>query len=246
MQARTKSLFHFTPTIDNLLLILGDGFWPRYSLEDISWMDVGISKLAWPMISFCDIPISRLKAHTDFYGNYGIGLCREQWSATGLNPVLYVSPGSLLKDSLRELLLDVRNNPDRRSNTNAMVLLAHCKEMEGMVMRNGEMKRKDFYSECEWRFIPWVEGVGGENKPGFLLSEEEYRDDHFLKLANDERRAQMLMIEPSDVRYLLVKTQKDVHAMIGFIDSEMGHYSNIARDMLKTRILVLDDVSCDL
>jgi hypothetical protein len=123
MNARTKTLFHFTKSLDVLLRILEEGFWPRYWLEDITWLDGGVPRLAWPMVSFCDIPISRLREHTEFYGNYGIGLVREQWQATGLNPVLYVTPDSMLKDLLRELLLAVRKNPDPRVKTAAMVVL---------------------------------------------------------------------------------------------------------------------------
>src|SRR6266487_3729891 len=85
MNARTKTLFHFTRTLDNLMSILKEGFWPQYSLEDISWIEGGVPRLAWPMVSFCDMPISRLREHTAFYGNFGIGLCREQWRDTGLN-----------------------------------------------------------------------------------------------------------------------------------------------------------------
>ena len=107
MNARTKTLFHFTKSLDILLRILEEGFWPHYSLEDISWLNGPVPRLAWPIVSFCDIPISRLHEHTNFYGNYGIGLCRERWRATGLNPLLYVSSDSIVKESLRELLLEV-------------------------------------------------------------------------------------------------------------------------------------------
>jgi len=150
MNARTKTLFHFTKSLDILLRILEEGFWPHYSLEDISWLNGPVPRLAWPIVSFCDIPISRLHEHTDFYGNYGIGLCRERWKATGLNPLLYVSSDSIVKESLRELLLEVENNRDLRSKTNAMVVLAHCKPLGGWMTASGEKKmEKDFYSECE-------------------------------------------------------------------------------------------------
>jgi hypothetical protein len=35
MNARTKTLFHFTKSLDVLLRILEEGFWPQYSLEDM-------------------------------------------------------------------------------------------------------------------------------------------------------------------------------------------------------------------
>ena len=41
MNARTKTLFHFTRTLDNLMLILQEGFWSQYSLEDMKEMENG-------------------------------------------------------------------------------------------------------------------------------------------------------------------------------------------------------------
>jgi hypothetical protein len=170
MKARTRTLFHFTKSLETVMRILQEGFWPKYSLEDTSWIDPRVPRLAWPMVSFCDIPISRLCEHTDFYGSYGIGLCRQQWKAYGLNPLLYVSPDSMLIRELRELLLAATSNSNRRIRTCANVLLAHCKSLAGFAERNGQRCPKDFYAECEWRFLPWVEGDGGENKFGFWAS----------------------------------------------------------------------------
>jgi len=243
MNARTKTLFHFTKTLDNLLSILKEGFWPRYSLEDITWLDCETPRLAWPMVSFCDIPISRLQEHTEFYGNYGVGLCRETWKATGLNPLLYVSPDSILRDLLRELLLDVRKNPNLRIKTAAMVVLATCKPLAGLMEVKGTKRRKDFYSECEWRFLPWVEG----GKYSFFMREEQFRDALQLRDANEERRqSRMLEFYPDEVRYLLVETPEDVHRLVDFINTQMADYSPVARDVLKTRIIILDDIGSDL
>jgi hypothetical protein len=245
MNARTKTLFHFTKRLDRLLRILQEGFWPQYSLEDVAWLDGGVARLAWPMVSFCDIPISRVREHTEFYGSYGIGLCRERWRATGLNPLLYVSPGSILRDSLKELLLEVRKNPDPRSKTNAMIVLAHCKPLEGLTEVNGEIRKKDFYSECESRFTPWVEGGGGW-KHGFLMEEQEFRDKQALEEANDERRNdRMLKFVPADVRYLLVKSVEDVPQLVRCINTELASYSPDVLDVLKTRITVLDEICSD-
>jgi hypothetical protein len=88
---RTTCLFHFTESLDILCKILKEGFWPQYSLEDIAWLNGPVPRLAWPMVSFCDIPITRLHDHTKFYGCYGIGLWREQLIPTGVSPVTYVT-----------------------------------------------------------------------------------------------------------------------------------------------------------
>lgn len=246
MGPRTKTLFHFTESLATLQCILKEGFWPKYVLEDISWLESGIPRLAWPMVSFCDIPISRLRNHTDFYGTYGIGLCRKNWKATGLNPLLYVSPDSVLRDCLRDLLLDVNSNSSSRIRTAAAILLANCKPLEGMAEANGGKQAKDFYSECEWRFIPWVsrEDNGGEH--GFFLTEDKFQNTQVRDTANAERRQQMLGIVPGDIRYLLVRSWEDASDLISFIDTEMADYAAIVRNMLKTKISVLEEVTCDM
>ena len=245
MNARTKTLFHFTKKLDVLMLILQEGFWPQYSLEDISWIDGGVPRLAWPMVSFCDIPLTRLREHTEFYGDFGVGLCREQWGPTGLNPLLYVSPDSMLKPSLRELLLDVRKNPNERAITNAQVVLAHCKPLHGEMSVNGEKKEKNFYSECEWRLFPWVDGKGSGNY-GFTMMEEAFRTEQIRTDANLEmRRNRMFEVLPEEVRYLLVKSVEDVPRLARFINEKLTHYPSDDLELLKTRIVVLEELSCD-
>jgi hypothetical protein len=222
--------------------IMCEGFWPQYSLEDITWLEWPnkMSKLAWPMVSFCDIPISRLRKHTGAYGNYGVGLCRERWSATGLNPVFYISQDSIVRAFLREVLLETANNQNPRTRTAGMITLGNCKPL---VDKNS----KDFYSECEWRFLPWVEGVGDKNKYGFFMLEKDFNDDQIRKEANAERRNdRMLEFYPDDVRYLLVNEKQEVPKLIEFIDTKMTGYSRLALDLLKTRIIVLAEISDDL
>src|SRR5436305_12297090 len=148
MNPRTQTLFHFTNSLDTLLRILREGFWPQYCLEDVRWLgDKSTQWLAWPMVSFCDIPISRLHQHTEFYGFYGIGVYRAQWAATGLNPVLYISDDSTVRSFLRQLILDTKQAGNSHMKTAGMVMMAYCKPMRGRV--HGVDKEKDFYSECE-------------------------------------------------------------------------------------------------
>lgn len=54
-----------------------NGFWPRYCLEDFRWYNKDIPNVSYPMVSFCDIPLTRIREHTDFYGSFGIGMTRE-------------------------------------------------------------------------------------------------------------------------------------------------------------------------
>ena len=125
------SLFHYTPTFDNLKGILQNGFRPSFSLERIAFSFVDDptpeeAKLMsqaniWKwvrlqnnnpsdrdayiaMISFCDIPVRLSHQHSKIYGRYAIGLSK-QWAedVIGLNPVLYMSSKSQLLRSFNIL-----------------------------------------------------------------------------------------------------------------------------------------------
>jgi hypothetical protein len=54
----SATLFHFTRSLDTLQQILGSGFKPFYSSEDLKMF--GVSECPGiPMVSFCDIPLSQ-------------------------------------------------------------------------------------------------------------------------------------------------------------------------------------------
>lgn len=202
------------------------------------------------MVSFCDIPISRLHEHTEFYGCYGVGLYRERWMANGVNPIFYVSPDSIVKPSLAEMLAKEREHFDWRSRTNAIVVLAHCKPLKGLQKTNGEMREKDFYAECEWRFIQWVDAFDEQNKHGFSLTEAQFNNPKVKEEANNERRTNLLEIVPADITHLIVKSVEDAYELVRFLDEEYWRSENARCPddilfVLKSRVLVLDDVLHD-
>jgi hypothetical protein len=250
MNARTKCLFHFTDTLDILQSILKDGaFWPQYCLEDIAWLNGPSVRLAWPMVCFCDIPITRLQEHTTFYGSYGIGLRRDPSISSLVSPVAYVTEvDSNFKDALREIQKKGEESKDPVFMTKVALFLAHCKPTRGLCLVNGAEIQRDFYCECEWRYVPWVQSGEGM-KYGFTLPEENYKNVHDRTEANKERREDMLRFEPVDVKYLLVKSLEDVPKLTTFINCELGgkgiRYGSDVLDVLKTRILILDEIGDD-
>ena len=92
-----------------------------------------------------------------------------------------------------------------------------------------------------------MEGVGDKNKFGFLMDEKSFRDVKILNEANAERRNdRMLSFRPEHVRYLLVGVKEDVPKLINFIDTKMSDCTRLELDLLKTRIIVLNEISGDL
>ncbi len=158
MNPKSHTLFHFTKSRETLKLILKNGFWPKYCLEDVSWL--GYDKynyVAYPMVCFCDIPLSRLSEHVNFYGEFGIGLTKQWAESNGLNPVFYVAGANNISTSF--IQLNEHSNKLEGEERKAMkitnrYLLAHSKPANGTVVVDGKPVDKEFYQESEWRYVP--------------------------------------------------------------------------------------------
>jgi hypothetical protein len=232
---RTKSLFHFTKRLDVLLSILKNGFWPSYCFEDISWVS-GNDFYGSSMVCFCDISLPKLERHTAFYGRFGIGMKREWGVSNGLNPLLYVSTQSIVCEAISRTFA----NPDP-ANTwgkrDVMVTLAHTKPLVGKMRIAGDIIEKEFYEECEWRFVDL-------SRAGIFPSEAPTAAA--LDTLNEKAREYPLEFEASDVKYLLVESESDVGPLVDFINSELVGVSQEQLRLLATKILVLDSLRHDL
>lgn len=85
---RTSSLFHYT-TYNGLKSILKQGIIPNYCKEDFS-IDGDAFAVGIPMVSFCDIPLTRTYEFTKRYGHHAIGLSKEWALKNQINPILYI------------------------------------------------------------------------------------------------------------------------------------------------------------
>lgn len=74
--SHTSSLVHYTKSQARLLSILKQGFGFSYCKEEFLYKHKQIY-VGIPMLSFCDIPISRSLEHSQKYGKYAIGLSKE-------------------------------------------------------------------------------------------------------------------------------------------------------------------------
>lgn len=100
MQVTSNSLFHFTNSLQNLKGILKDKFQLTYCREQYK-LDYETHDSYYPIISFCDIPLSLTKKHINSYGSYGIGMKKEWGINHGLNPVLYIENNSQLAEGIQ-------------------------------------------------------------------------------------------------------------------------------------------------
>lgn len=245
MKPKSNTLFHFTRSIENLKSILSGGFHPRYCLEDVRYLMDYCEHIGYPMVCFCDIPITRLADHTNFYGEYGIGLSKEWGLKNGLEPVIYsTSSGIATKvfkyiDQLHDS--DGFNKIPDESQRNILEiwndLLPRVKPLEGNMVVSGNFVEKDFYQESEWRYVPEIFEMAFEDKEKFEGKRNGY---------NESVLSYTLEFVPSDVAYIFVKKESEIPAIFDFIQNNMGQFPLNDIKILTSRIISLDALSKDM
>ncbi len=248
----SNTLFHFTDSSDNLISILENEFYPRYSLENWSFLNKVERYEKWeiaiPMVCFCDLPLSKIRSHLEFYGNYGIGLKKEWGLLNGINPVLYINVGSYLHQYLIHICeknTEITNKSDVSLITNE--LLSFVKLYEDKIWRNNEYLSKKFYDEREWRFVPYLLNEGYNIKDtDYRLSEEEYFNPVKLSQANlkIEQRIK-LKFEPNDIKYLIVKEENEILPLINAVNKIKQKYSEDVKKVLFSRIISCEHILTD-
>lgn len=248
MNPRSSTLFHFTKGIETLKTILIEGFWPRYCLEDFSWYNVEIGHIAYPMVCFCDIPLSRINQHVSFYGEYGLGMSLEWGRKSGLNPIVYLSSASPLTSSVRSILANIRNNTETHYYNAAIDtnhIISYIKPLEGWLPQSISVptppEPKKFYQENEWRFVPsnglvnpWVRRV-------------DFEKNEIRELSNTLTKQKcMLRFESSDIKYIFLRFDSEIPALVDHINSNLKHYSVAEVKILSSRIVSLESIRNDL
>lgn len=247
MKPTSQSLFHFTRSRDVLELILLNGFWPRYCVEDVEWArtdDKDAGQVAMPIVCFCDIPLSRIEEHVLFYGEYGIGLTREWALRSGLSPVQYIVEGSRIAKAIGRMSeLGPKNfdEDERRAFLLAGVtLVMNVKPLSGTMVVNGKPIAKEFYPESEWRYV-----ASGADFEAFLMP-DSFTDAVSLDQANElTRQHGMLEFLPSDVRYVFVRSDADIPPIMNFIQMKLDHFPAADLKVLMSRVTSLESVRND-
>jgi len=215
----------------------------------------GIKEPSWafPLISFCDIPLSQASKHMTTYGNYALGLNKEWGIRNGVAPVLYCYPNSTAARSIGALLTalyDARtkreegetNTSDEAVGVEKITELIHfIKQYEGPFLRRGRIvPNVRFYDEREWRFIP----------QNFLdlpvLGRNDYLNFNELATANDKaREATILKFEPSDIKYIVVATETEILPMIQAVARIKQKYDEDQVKVLTSRIISAEQIIAD-
>jgi hypothetical protein len=195
------------------------------------------------MVCFCDIPLSRINDHVQFYGEFGLGLTRQWGLRNKLSPVLYLTPENPVASSILGLNEIFDEIPEEKHDKHKHVvrrLLSFIKPVEGRMVVDSKPVEKEFYQESEWRHVAGVD-VG----EGYLTA-EEFRDHEALRSANDlTRQHHMLKFLPSDIRYIFVRSDSDIPSLMNFIQTELDYYPGADSKILMSRVTSLESLRVD-
>ena len=244
MKPRSHTLFHFTKSIDALKSILKNGFWPRYSLEDFNWYNSEMGFIGYPMVCFCDIPLTRIGEHVGFYGEYGLGLTKQWGMPNGLSPLIYLSQSTPVSEALFRLFKNnVQNTQDYYEDSAKDInsIISYIKPVEGNILVGAIPTPKEFYQENEWRYVPKSHTISQ------WINKEDYADSKKLsqlnKIAKDDG---VLQITPNDIKYIFVKSDANIPGIINFIQTELDYYSGNDLKILMSRVVSSESINVDL
>jgi len=195
-----ETLYHYTPYMGTLCSILESGFWPKYSKENIEWLEFhgnkeiglpGDKELGLPMVCFCDIPFQQIESHIRIFGYYGFGMSRIWAERNEISPVHYIRHYGVVANLYQDLKVNAKEELKR--------LTAYTQNY-------------DYISESEWRYVPNIQGV-----PGYVIDRTLYdnqRMEYFNQITRDKA---MLKFAPVDVKYIIVKFNRDVAPLCHWI-----------------------------
>lgn len=175
----SSSLIHFTDRLEYLKGILKDGFRFSYCREEYPKALVNNIKnqekkdfiptncclnenicntVLIPMVSFCDIPLTRSNVHAQKYGYYGVGIDRElaRDIYPQLMPVQYMSSERFrLALSEISMIFAESENINRQINDSVKLIIGTTKVYSTL------RKESDVlcYEEREWRVIHSDNGI---------------------------------------------------------------------------------------
>ena len=247
----SNTLFHFTNSRDNLIGILENTFEPRYCLEYTEYLTGEMKiEMAYPMVCFCDIPLSKLKRHIGTYGNYGIGLNKEWGFKKNLSPVIYTRQKArtatnyekLIKWYLQNFKEDSTEPKAKNFRKLFSDFLMFTKPYSGKMYKNGKNKFTRFYDEREWRWIPTIKNKNvwtHLNKQQFL--DEEFKTDANLLISQFHK----LHFNPKDINYLILNNENEIDQFIYSLERNKSKFDQPTIKTLTSRIITHEQIMSD-
>jgi Putative abortive phage resistance protein AbiGi, antitoxin len=254
MAVSANTLFHFTKRPEKLLSILHNSFVPNYRLEDLSSVlpDGPIYDVYVPMVCFCDIPLSQIKDHLTYYGDYGIGLKKSWGIRKGISPVVYVAPDSRTAQLMRAVVKEAGRDSFKGSpiRQDLVDFCKYIKAYQGKELprdiqpQKGRSKKIDriYYDEREWRYSP----------SNFRAYAAAFGNDQEVPHQNKLMQAQeRLSFQSSDVKYIIVAKGNEISSTIRDIENlrkraSPRRLSENAVRLLASRVISAEQIKSDM
>jgi|LSQX01.2.fsa_nt_gb hypothetical protein len=249
MVISSNTLFHFTKSMEDLVGILENCFIPRYCLENYSNLFHEAYKefeIAFPMTCFCDLPLSQLHEHLNFYGGYGIGLKKEWGIDRKINPVLYMHQNSAFADYIGTLINVIKDagNANKKAWQYMMNIMRHIKLYEGYVSIDDKTTYKRFYDEREWRWVPFL--TDNDCDEVLSLTKEEFNTgDKRSKADFNLSKRSKLEFSPEDIKYIIVSSDNEIIELLNKIGSLESRYNENDTRLICTKIMCSDQIKTD-
>lgn len=252
-----NTLFKFTNKIEYLKEIIKNGaIIPRYNEEDISYLKLTMidNIIAFPMICFCDINLTKLILHAkgyegcEGYGSFGIGI-KKKWAYDNINiePIHYVNPNSSeIKDykiAFSNALSKTKKETEKISNYLSTTLLYMKPIIGEMKNKKGKPENHCFHDEREWRFIPYI-----NEEDVNLIIKGDMLTDEYKELANNVLRAHRkywLKFSPGDINYIIVENEDEAVEIAEYIRGIKGKYDKNQKLQMISKILILNNLEKD-
>lgn len=235
MSISSNSLFHYTSNFKILKSIIRDGFYLSYCQE---------RNAAYPMVSFCDLPLSKAKYYFDNYGKYCIGMSQSWAKKNGLNPVLYIDEDSYIIKSYTKGVENILNQHFKFksdisiSMRDSIIALFNLdrfyKPYQGeLIRKNGKrVSNYKFYDEREWRYIPDINIKGFTHR----IKTKQFKD-YKSKNSKPHIKSHSLNIKANDINYIIVNNENEIPILIDYLlqTKNLGNKKELA--ILTTRII---------
>ena len=211
-----NTLFRFFGKIDYLLqAIERRALVPRYYGENVEYLEIDHTTIAYPMICFCDITVHRLQSHLDVYGEYGIAFSKPWGIAHGIQPLQYINKYSVLRKDFSAAFTSAMKEEGRTDTADFLLTqMLFIKPIEGIMRRDDKDIQKNFTDECEWRFIPNVSQI---DLP-LIIAEEDTASSGVLNDTIETHEQCWLKFDLSDVKYIIIKTEDDFESLCSLVN----------------------------
>ncbi|WP_242108825.1 abortive infection system antitoxin AbiGi family protein [Luteimonas aquatica] len=248
MSLSSSTVIHFTREPDALKGILEKGFRIKLCRETVV-LDTQPGSFCVPMVSFCDIPFSKIKDHLDKYGEYGIGLTKAWAVRKGLNPVLYMSKDSSLSKSYKTAFNHYVYESDHEiedlpAETRGLVdIVRYIKNYENdLTRKNKTIPNYRFSDEREWRYVP------DHDAYPYMVVSAEWHDNPANKALSDKMLAPLVLdFKPADIQYIIIGKNSEISDFIDHLRKTMKSRCYVDEiDRLTTCIFTAEQIRADV